>query len=61
MSQVRKYAARMVVLAGKEARDTFSQLEIVMSRWHDIEACLDETGPFIYTATRTTFNRVMLD
>ncbi|HEV7896713.1 MAG TPA: hypothetical protein VGP31_02550 [Planosporangium sp.] len=60
LQAVREYGARMVALSGKEARGTFDQLEIVMCRWRDIEACLAEQGPFIYTATRTVFRKIDL-
>ena len=60
LQAVKEYGARMVALSGKDARGTFDQLEIVMCRWRDIEACLDEAGPFIYTATRTVFRRIDL-
>jgi hypothetical protein len=50
----------MVTLRGPEARGTWEQLEIFMSRWRDIERCLDEPWPFIYTVTRTTFRPVDL-
>ena len=57
---VRDHSARMVTLHGPEARGTWEQLEIFMSRWRDIERCLDEPGPFIYTVTRTTFRPIEL-
>jgi hypothetical protein len=57
---VKEFGARMVALAGKEARNTFDQLEIVMCRWRDVTGCADELGPFIYTATRTTFRKIDL-
>ena len=57
---VRDQSARMVTLHGPEARGTWEQLEIFMSRWRDIERCLDMPGPFIYTVTRTTFRPVDL-
>ena len=41
---VKAYAARLVILSGSEAGTTFRQLEIVMSQWRRIEACLDEPG-----------------
>lgn len=50
---VRSSGARMIALAGNEARSTWQQLEVVMSQWRAIEQRLDEPGPFIYTATRT--------
>src|SRR6266851_2132054 len=55
---VRATGARMVVLGGDEALDTFHQLEVFMCQWRRIEAVLDEAGPFIYIATRTTMRQV---
>ena len=60
LQAVKEHGARMVALSGKDARGTFDQLEIVMCRWRDIEACLEQPGPFIYTATRTVFRRIDL-
>jgi PIN like domain len=57
---VRESGARLVTLAGDEAVNTFAQLEVVMCRWRRIEALLGEQGPFIYSATRTTFRQVPL-
>lgn len=57
---VRDHGARMVALAGTEAIGTFNQLEIIMRQWRRIQACLDEAGPFIYRATRTSFKPVDL-
>ncbi len=57
---VRDSGAKMVALGSQDARGTFDQLEVFMSRWRAIEGCLDEPGPFIYVATRTTFRRVEL-
>jgi PIN like domain len=51
---VRSSSARMIALAGDEAKSTWQQLEVVMSQWRAIERRLAEPGPFIYTATRTT-------
>lgn len=55
---VRDHSARMITLHGPEARGTWEQLEIFMSRWRDIERCLDQPGPFVYSITRTTFRPV---
>lgn len=57
---VREHGARMVTLHGPEAKGTWQQLEMFMSRWRDIEGCLSQPGPFIYTVTRTTFRPVEL-
>jgi hypothetical protein len=53
--------ARLVALAGKEARGTWEQLEIVMCQWREIERLTAAPGPFIYTATRTSLNRVAIN
>lgn len=57
---VREHGARMVALAARDAIDTWSQLEIVMSQWRSIESLLPQPGPFIYTATRTSLRPVDL-
>jgi len=60
IAMVRDCGARMVALSTDEAKDTWHQLEIVMCQWRAIEACLDQEGPFIYTATRTGLRPVKL-
>lgn len=60
ITAVRDHGARMVALAGEEARGTFEQLEVVMCQWRRIEGLVGEPGPFIYTATRTTLRPVDL-
>lgn len=57
---VRDNGARLVALAGDEAKGTWAQLEVVMNQWRAIERLLDQPGPFIYTATRTTMKAVDL-
>ena len=57
---VRNSSARMIALAGEEAKNTWLQLEIVMSQWRAIERRLNEPAPFIYTATRTVLKPVHL-
>jgi PIN like domain len=60
ITAVRDHGARMVTIVGDEPRGTFAQLEILMSQWRRIEACLDEDGPFIYAASRTAFRSIPL-
>jgi hypothetical protein len=60
MAAVRDNGARMVALAGNEAIGTWAQLEVLMTQWRRIEALLDSTGPFIFSATRTTLRPVDL-
>ena len=57
---VRASAARMVNLAADDAVTTFAQLEALMCQWRRVEALLQETGPFIYSLTRTTLRRLAL-
>ncbi|MDQ3502241.1 MAG: hypothetical protein M3486_01300 [Actinomycetota bacterium] len=61
IAAVKDSRARMVVLAGDEARGTWQQLEILMRQWRAIEASLGQPGPFIYSATRSSFRAVTLD
>lgn len=58
---VRESGARMVALAGDDAISAFDQLEVLMCRWRDVLRCLDQDGPFIYAATRTSFRPIPLD
>lgn len=60
IAAVRDNAARMVTLAGDDAVAVFAQLEVVMCQWRRIERLLAQAGPFIYSATRTTFREVPL-
>jgi len=57
---VRAYGTRMVALAAADAGTVWAQLELFMTQWRRIEACTDEPGPFIYSATRTRFRAVPL-
>lgn len=57
---VRSASARMVALAGREATGVWSQLEVLMSQWRAIEACLDAPAPAVWSATRTALRPVPL-
>ena len=58
---VREHGARMVALSGADATDNFAQLEVFMCQWRSIQSLIDRSGPFIYTATRTSLTAVSLD
>jgi PIN like domain len=58
VASVLDHSARLVALSSAEAGTKWTQLEVVMSRWRDIEALLEQPGPFIYTATRTRLAEV---
>lgn len=53
INAVRDHGAKMVNLASDDAGTTWTQLEVVMARWREIEPLIDEPGPFIYRASRT--------
>lgn len=53
LEAVRTSGARMVNIASRDARNTWAQLEVFMSRWRDIEALIDMPGPFIRILTRS--------
>jgi hypothetical protein len=57
---VRTAGARMVTLASKDAIGTWSQLEVFVSQWRQIEALLELPGPFIYRASRSGLSAVDL-
>jgi hypothetical protein len=57
---VREHGAAMIALTGADAGSVFAQLEVVMCRWRDIERCVSEPPPFIYSATRTTLRAIPL-
>lgn len=49
---VRDHGAKMVNLASQDAKNTWAQLEVLMTRWREIETLVDQPGPFIYIASR---------
>jgi hypothetical protein len=50
---VRDHGAKMVNLASQDAKNTWAQLEVLMTRWREIDALVDKSGPFICIASRT--------
>lgn len=44
---------RMVAITSDENLTVFEQLEVVMTRWREIEVLEKRLGPFIYALTRT--------
>lgn len=50
---VRDHGAKIVNLAGTDAGTIWKQLEIVVTRWREIELLADEAGPFICSLSRT--------
>jgi hypothetical protein len=60
IAAVKANGARMVALAGDEARGTWQQLEVLMRHWRALEALATRPGPFIYAATRSALRAVDL-
>lgn len=56
---VREHGAKMVNLAGVDAGSTWAQLEVLMTRWREIEPLFDVPGPFIHLANRTVRLRAL--
>lgn len=50
---VRDNGAKMVNLASQDATNTWAQLEVLMTRWREIEVLAGRPGPFICVASRT--------
>lgn len=56
---VRDNGAKMVNLASQDAKNTWAQLEVLMSQWRAIEQLVDQPGPFIHIASRTGGPRIL--
>jgi len=61
LAAVKEHGAKMVALTGKEALNTWLQLEIFFSQWRHIERLANQAGPFIWAATRSGLRRVPLE
>lgn len=58
---VRDSGAKMVNLGSADAGTTWRQMEVLMTRWREIDALPEQPGPFIYVASRTgAFQRISL-
>jgi hypothetical protein len=60
LAAVRDHRLRLVALSAPEARATWEQLEVVMCQWRAIEALVDQEGPLLSVATRTSLRPVPL-
>jgi hypothetical protein len=52
--------ARMFAITSKEQLDGWGLLEVVASQWRAMENAAEEPGPFIYSMTRTSLNKITL-
>lgn len=56
---VLEYEARIFTIASKENLSDWEKLEILMTRWRDIEKLGSQKGPFIYDVYRTAIRKVL--
>ena len=61
IAAVRENSAKMVALNRDDAATKWGQLEVFMTRWRDIDALVDQPGPFIWRASRTRMTPIPLD
>jgi hypothetical protein len=61
IESVRTSGCRLVALTGADAGTPWDQLEVLMCQWRGIVALLDQPGPLVYSATRTTLRPIPLD
>ncbi|MDP9409578.1 MAG: hypothetical protein M3P70_03590 [Actinomycetota bacterium] len=45
--------ARMFAITSTERLDNWGLLEVVVTRWREMEAAAEDDGPFIYKVTRS--------
>jgi PIN like domain len=55
-----EHGATMVALTSKDATTLWSQLEVFMTQWRNIEQLHGLPGPFIYRASRTALTKLDL-
>jgi hypothetical protein len=60
IAAVRDHRLRLVALSAPEARTTWEQLEVVLCQWRAIEALVDQDGPLLRLATRTSLRSIPL-
>jgi len=51
--------AKLIAISSSEQLDNWGLLEIVLSQWRWIEARTEESGPFIFSLTRTGHQRLL--
>lgn len=54
-----EYEARIFTIASKGNLSDWEKLEILMTRWRDIETLGSQKGPFIYDVYRTAIRKVL--
>lgn len=52
------HSAKHVTISGSEGTGVWAQLEILMRNWRAIDRLWEETGPYMYTATRSRLTKL---
>ena len=60
ITAVRENNAKMVALNPQDAQTKWGQLEVFMTQWRQIEALINEPGPFIWRVSRTAMTEIPL-
>ncbi len=58
--QVLAAGARMFAITSRENLDLWGLVEVVVTQWRKIEEAAREPGPYIYSVTRTTMDKIDL-
>jgi hypothetical protein len=53
-------SARMFAITSEGQLDNWGLLEVVVTRWRDMEKAAEEDGPYIYAVTRSTLRKIEL-
>jgi PIN like domain len=52
--------ARMFAITSKDQLNNWGLLEVVVSQWRNLERAAEEPGPYIYSLTRTSLEKIKL-
>jgi hypothetical protein len=58
ISAVLACGAKLAALASPDACNKWAQLEVLMTRWRDLEKLVDLPGPFVYEVYRTKLTKL---
>jgi hypothetical protein len=52
--------ARMFAITSRDQLNNWGLLEVVVSQWRNLERAAEEPGPYIYSLTRTSLEKIKL-
>ena len=61
ITAVRENNAKMAALNPLDTQTKWEQLEVFMTQWRQLEALINEPGPFIWRVSRTTMTEIPLN